>query len=34
MFLNPKRKIPFVCNELDIPCITFDEFMIHHGWQW
>ena len=31
---HPKRKIPFICNELDIPCMTFDEFMIHNGWQW
>ena len=31
---NPKRKIPFVCQELGIPCMTFDEFMIHNGWQW
>ena len=31
---QPKRKIPFVCNELDIPCMTFDEFMIHNGWSW
>lgn len=31
---HPKRKIPFVCSELNIPCMTFDEFMIHNGWQW
>ena len=31
---QPKRKIPYVCKELDIPCMTFDEFMIHNGWQW
>ncbi len=31
---QPKRKIPFVCDELNIPCMTFDEFMIHNGWSW
>lgn len=31
---QPKRKIPYFCKELDIACMTFDEFMIHNGWQW
>ena len=29
-----KRKIPYVCQELNIPCMTFDDFMIHQGWEW
>lgn len=31
---QPKRKIPYVCGELDIPCMTLDEFMIYNGWKW
>lgn len=31
---NPKRKIPYVCEELGIKCMTFDEFMIEQGWKW
>lgn len=31
---HPERKIPFVCKEMDVECLNFDEFMIHHGWEW
>lgn len=31
---QPERKIPFVCNELGIHCMTFDDFMIHNDWCW
>ena len=31
---HPERKIPFVCSELGIPCMTFDDFMIDNDWCW
>ena len=31
---HPERKIPFVCRELGITCMKFDDFMIHNGWYW
>lgn len=31
---DKQRKIPYVCQELNIPCMTFDDFMIHQGWEW
>lgn len=29
-----ERKIPFVCNELGVSCMSFDDFMIYQGWEW
>jgi len=31
---NPERKIPFVCNELGIGCMNFNDFMEYQEWQW
>ena len=31
---HPKRKIPFVCEQMDVECFNFDEFMILQGWEW
>ncbi|MDG3546620.1 DUF4411 family protein [Methanobacterium formicicum] len=31
---HPKRKIPFVCNEIGVDCVNLDEFMISNGWEW
>ncbi|MCL2116674.1 MAG: DUF4411 family protein [Methanobrevibacter sp.] len=31
---NPERKIPYVCNELGIRCMNFDEFMEYQEWEW
>ena len=30
---NPKRKIPYVCNELDIGCMNFNDFMEYQEWE-
>lgn len=31
---HPQRKIPFVCEEIGVECLNFDEFMINQGWKW
>jgi hypothetical protein len=31
---KPERKIPYVCKELDVDCMNFDEFMEYQNWQW
>ena len=31
---NPERKIPYVCNELDIGCMNFNDFMEYQEWEW
>lgn len=31
---HPERKIPFICEEMDVPCMNLDEFMIYNGWEW
>ncbi len=31
---HQKRKIPFVCEQIDVNCVNFDEFMILQGWEW
>ena len=31
---KPKRKIPYVCEQVGVTCMNFDDFMIHRGWQW
>ncbi|WP_295727061.1 DUF4411 family protein [uncultured Methanobrevibacter sp.] len=31
---HPQRKIPFVCEQMNVECFNFDEFMIHQGWKW
>ena len=32
--INPERKIPFVCNELGIECMNFNDFMEYQEWEW
>lgn len=34
MTSNPESKIPFVCEQIGVKCLNFDEFMIHRSWQW
>ena len=31
---HPERKIPFVCEQVGVTCMNFDDFMLHLGWQW
>ena len=31
---HPERKIPYVCENVGVNCLNFDEFMINQGWQW
>lgn len=31
---HPERKIPFVCEQMGVECLNFDEFMINQGWEW
>lgn len=31
---HPKRKIPYVCEQMGVECFNFDEFMIYQGWEW
>lgn len=34
MTYNPKRKIPYVCDKLNIKCMSLDDFMIYNRWSW
>ncbi|MDR0911906.1 MAG: DUF4411 family protein [Methanobrevibacter sp.] len=31
---QPERKIPYVCNQLDITCLNLDSFMEYQNWEW
>ena len=31
---NLERKIPYVCNELGIACMNFNDFMEYQEWEW
>ena len=31
---RPARKIPYVCEQMNVKCLDLDEFMIYNHWQW